>query len=160
MLSRDSSLTAHCAIVVSDLRLSPTMDVVDLLGALFLANSDRLAKYWDDPRNFDKLIAAEPQIGTLVHDLQRHGWEADFNRRAQVSGVFKEFSPRCRGVWLRMNALARLGPPAPTGTEPLAFPEHFLLAIVEQEDLDITRQLLASGLRVDTLRRDVEDGIT
>ncbi|SRR5579875_1298502 len=158
--SRASVCATECAKVFADFRLSPIMDVADLLGAMFITNADRLSKYWDDPRGFGAFIYSQPEIGASAHQIERLGWQLLVARRIESGRVFKEWSPQFEKIYLMAKRLAHFGPSIPPGSDPSVFPEHLLLAIAEQADLEIARRLLASGLQVEVLRRDVEKGIS
>jgi len=159
VLSQTAAPIVPCSIVLSDLRLSQRVDVADLLGSIFVINSDRLSRYWADPGGFDRFVAAEQEIASLVLGLRDRGWEAALSPRISRGGVFKEFSDVAREVWFRARELAKRGPPDRPRTMSLVFPEHLLLSIAERAELRIVQRLLSSGLRVDSLRQDVEHGI-
>lgn len=159
MLSEAASLMIRCSIAISRRRSSRTMDVADMVGAMFVTGSDRLSKYWRDASAFERFTASEPLIGTLALDLREHGWDDAFRSWVQRGEGIRELSQRARAVYSRAKQLAEAESPAPGAATSLVFPEHFLLAIVEKADLGITQRLLASGLRSEDLERDVEHGI-
>lgn len=158
-LSEASAAVIECAKILADGRLSSSVDVTDVLAGMLVASLDRLSKYWDDPEEFDRLVTTELHIGTVVQELRRRGWQAIFSNRIRAGLFFKEFSARCKAVYFRAKELAQPVSVIPSGTKALVFPEHILLAIAEQEGSDIVPKLLASGLRVEALRRDIGQGI-
>lgn len=159
-LSAACSGARVCAMVFADLRFSEIMDVSDLLGAMCLVNYDRLAKYWDDPDGFRRFIIAQPETRAAAQQIESLGWRVLVTRKVESGRATKLVSPDFQKVHLAAKRLARLGPAPPAGMGAIVFPEHYLLAITEQQDLDIARRLLGSGLRVDALRRDVQNGIS
>ena len=149
----------ECAKILADGRLSSSVDVRDVLAGMLIVSFDRLSKYWEEPKEFDKLVTTELHIGTLIQELRRRGWQVIFSNRIKVGLFFKEFSPLCKAVYFRAKELAQPASASPPGMKAFVFPEHILLAITEQGGSDIVPKLLASGLHVDALRRDIEQGI-
>lgn len=162
MLSTGSSWALNCAKLFADFRLSSTMDLPDLLGALCIVNADRLSKYWSEPEGFRRFVDGQPETGRPAQHIRSEGWEVLFSRRVEARGgaYVKECSAAFWNVFQLAKRLAVSGHAPPRGGESLVFPEHYLLALVEQQDLNIVQKLLASGLQVEDLKRDVERGIT
>src|SRR5579875_239455 len=158
-LSEASAAVIECAKILADARLSSSVDVTDVLAAMLVVGLDRLSKYWEDPEEFDRLVTTELHIGAVVQELRRRDWQVIFSNRIRAGLFFKELSPPCKTVYFRAKELAQPVSAAPSGPKAFVFPEHILLAIAEQGGSHIVSRLLASGLRVDALRQDVEQGI-
>jgi hypothetical protein len=156
-LSEASFHAINYAMILSDLQKSTRLEIYDLLSAMYLANLDRLSKYWEELSGFELLALGHPAARQLAADISNRGSISIFEHRGGVGGIFKPFSLQFKKVHSQAIELA-LGHAGHLKT--IVFPEHFLLAIVEQADLEITRRLLSSGLQVEVLRRDVEKGIS
>lgn len=155
-LSEPAFCTMDHAMVLSDIRRSPTVGAHDFVGAMCITNMERLSTYWHDPAGFEAVALPDPEARQLAAQVRAGGAVSILKHRGGAGGAFKPFAAGFREIWERATEMAVT---ARKGKSGLVFPEHFLLAIVEQPGSELARQLIASGLRVDALRRDVERGL-
>lgn len=149
--------TMNYAMILSDLRKSARQDACDWLGAIYLANLDRVSRYWGDPGQLEGLVMADPAIADNMSALKSRFPISVITHRGAAGGAFKPFTSAFSKIWSRAIEVAQR---SNKDEKPMVFPEHFLLAIAERVESELGNRLVRSGLRVEDLRRDVERGIT
>jgi hypothetical protein len=157
--SRDFGYCLSFAMRAAQSRSSLTLDVRDLLAGLFIANLEKLSRYWRDWENFEELAATECGVCEprwfywIQFYNETHGFEEDRDRK---KGLFKDQSVDLARVWVTAGQIADArGVPAP-GSRAILAPEDFLLAIVRHQETVLGAKLAASGLDIERLEQAVK----
>lgn len=156
----DYQLSAECArsltfaIAVSELRKSVTVEVLDVLGAMYLTNRQDLSKYWQDERAFEELVITKSGVGEAIAAFERIGAKAAF-RIASPPGEmqFKRWSLDLIGAVRAARELASLRTPGEP--KPILTSEHLLLAVARHTETEVAQTLIRSGLDIEKLERAI-----
>jgi ClpA/ClpB-like protein len=161
----DYELSINCArsltfaMAVSELRKSVTVEVFDVLGAMYLVNREKGAKYWRDPQDFEELVTRQPGFGAAISSFESMGAKSAF-RFALRSGEmhYKNWSrDRIDAVSVARELASRR---TPSGRKPILTSEHLLLAATRNIENDVAQKLIQSGLDIKKLERAIDEAGT
>jgi hypothetical protein len=157
--SKDFAYCLNFAMKVAESRGSLTLDLRDLLAGLFIADLEKLSKFWHNWEDFESLVAAECE----VREPRIFYWIRAYNQAYGVEkgappkwALFKDQSIELAKVWVTASQIAdSRGGPTP-GQRPFLAPEDFLLAIIRHQETALGQKLAASGLDVGRLEQAVK----
>jgi hypothetical protein len=152
-----SAYALHYAVVLAVVRESPTLEVEDLLGGLYIATGRRVSKYWKNPKAFDRLMTNEPTIGKAISAyLKGELLSPATVEQIKLRQHFVPYSPKTMGVLDTAGDLGLSRGGSRAGEKPVLAPEDLLLAIAKHAELAIGNKLLDSGVDVERLERAVK----
>jgi hypothetical protein len=139
----------HFAMGFAEDRQSQTLDIRDLLASMYVANLEKLAKYWEDWEDFELLVIDE----CGVTEPRWIYWMRSRDQESNPGSIVKDRSSETDRVWQAAIeiAYARGGSP-----EPLLTPHDLLLAIARDDTIELGRKLIASGLKLEQLQQAVK----
>ena len=156
--SRDFSYALNFAMKVAESRGSRNLDVCDLLAGLFIANLEKISKYWQNWEDFEALVAAECN----VREPRWFYWIRAYNqaygpeKEAHPNwALFKDQTVELAKVWVTAGHVAEARGALSSGQRPTLAPEDFLLAIVRHQETALGQKLAQSGLDVVNLEHAV-----
>ncbi len=150
---------AGCLIVAMNLareRGSSTLDVRDMLGALWIADLDRLSKYWRDWEEFEDFVTAECRLHEPRWAYWLHIFEASQRQKKGRlhGGMLMNQSPSLVKVWREAERLAESRNDG--DLRPVLTTEDFLLAMTRQADTELSAKMVKTGLNVARLEEAVK----
>jgi hypothetical protein len=157
--SRDFGYCLSFAMKFAESRGSLTLDLSDLLAGLFVANLEKLAKYWHDWEDFEALVATECGVREprWFYWIQAYNQAYGPQKEAHPKmGLFKDQSVELAKVWVTAGGLAGARCSVPPESRIILAPEDFLLAIVRHQETALGAKLAGSGLDVARLEQAVK----
>jgi hypothetical protein len=172
-LTRELLRAFELAIMLAHSRASETIEVADLLAAMYLDNWDHLKRYWPDPKDIEatlrKMCEFSPQrwnywiktfhesrdhrppkkwFGVPIPPMPRRGRDAEifFGKNFELSGQLK----------LALKAADKIAPYSDrvgTKTIPIVSSDCVLLCMVKSTTSDVARKLLATGINLRELEK-------
>lgn len=154
--TRASAYVLTYGTIIAMVRDSPTVELVDLLGGLYVASSKRLSKYWKTSRGFGRLVTRQAVLRDPISAYQKGSLPATIQRaQLEVRKGFVPLSPDLIKVLMTAREIAASATKIGRRRKPVLAPEHFLLAIAGCTEFDAGLRLRESGLHVDRLKEAV-----
>jgi hypothetical protein len=172
-LTRDLLRAFELAIMLSHSRASETIEVADLLGAMYIDNWEHLRRYWPDPKDAEKtmrkLCEFSPQrwnywiktyhetrddrpakkwFGVPIPPMRRAGKEAEI-----FFGKNFELSEQLKAALKAADRIAPYSDRVGTKTIPIVSSDCVLLCVVKNTTSDVARKLLATGIDLRALEK-------
>lgn len=172
-LTRDLLRAFELAIMVAHSRASETIEVSDLLGAMYIDNWEHLKRYWPDPKEVEKtlrkLCEFSPQrwnywiktfaetrddqprkkwFGVPIPPMRRAGKDAEI-----FFGKDFELSEQLRAALKAADKIAPYQDRVGTRTIPIVSSDCVLLCLVKNTTSDVARKLLATGIDLRALEK-------
>lgn len=144
------------AMILAEERGSPTLDVRDMLGALWIADLERLAKYWRDWEAFEDFVTAECSL----HEPRWAYWLLTYEASPKQKksrfhgGMLKAQSPSLVKVWREAEKLAESR--VHGDMRPVLTTEDLLLAMAKQTETELRMKLIKAGLDIARLEEAVK----
>lgn len=172
-LTRDLLRAFELAVMLAHSRASETIELADLLGAMYLDNWDHLKRYWPQPQEAEKtmrkLCEFSPQrwnywIKTYHEtrdDQPRKKWFGvpipPMRRAGKDAGMFfgKEFelSEQLRMALKAADRIAPYQDRVGTRQIPIVSSDCVLLCMVKNTTSDVARRLLSTGIDLKALEK-------
>jgi hypothetical protein len=138
-------------------RGSSAFDVPDILAGMYIANLERLSKYWRSWEDFEDLVATECGLREPRWFYWIRAYEsASRGKEGSYFNLLKDLSPELATIWARAGELADSRGTSASAPKPLLTPEDFLLAISRHTGSELGPKLLRSGLDVQRLEQAVK----
>jgi len=172
-LTRDLMRAFELAIMVAHSRASETIEVADLLAAMYLDNWEHMKRYWPDTKEIEKtlqkLCEFSPQrwnywiktfcetrdgrstkkwFGVPIPPMRRSGAEDEI-----FFGKNFELSEQLKAALKAADRIAPYSDRVGTKTIPIVSSDCVLLCMVKSTTSDIARKLLATGINLRELEK-------
>jgi hypothetical protein len=172
-LTRDLLRAFELAIMLTHSRASDTIEVADLLGAMYIDNWDHLKRYWPDPSAIEKTLRKMCEISPqrwnywiktyneTRDDQPAKKWFGvpipSMRRGGKDPGLFfgKDFelSEQLRAALKAADKVAPYSDRVGTRTIPIVSSDCVLLCMVKNTTSDVARKLLATGINLTALEK-------
>jgi hypothetical protein len=172
-LTRDLLRAFELAVMLAHSRASETIEVSDLLGAMYIDNWDHLKRYWPDPSAIEKTLRKMCEFSPsrwnywiktyseTRDDQPRKKWFGvpipPMRRAGKDVGLFfgKDFelSEQLKMALRAADKIAPYSDRVGTRTIPILSSDCVLLCMVKNTTSDVARKLLATGINLTQLEK-------
>jgi len=167
-LSRQMRMASTISMVIADAKGQKAIQLRDLIAAIYVANFDRVLRFWPDAATFEDFIAehcdwTECRFTTWnrwtyneLHpprtiSIPFTGRFFQIRRKYTIAGKLFTHSDELNRVYATAEALSPNKVPALRSDVSFITPELFLLATVRTDGVDLGTKMAKSGLRVELL---------
>ncbi len=142
----------HHAFLSANIRESDTVELVDLLGGLYVASRKRLSPYWKQVRGFDAVAKLDPIVKSFYSECKNETILSPVHReQIERLGAKTDY---CRDLTRVLKAARIIAAAAqPPTKRPFVTPEDALMSLANFAGSDIGEKLIKSGLDLRKLKR-------
>jgi hypothetical protein len=152
--------------VIAHAKQQTEIQLPDVIAGIYVANFDRVLRFWPDPAAFEDFIAehcgwSENRIATWDRwrcamrsrtvSVPFTGWFFNIPQKHSIIGRSFTYSDVLKRTYSTAEHLSPNKVSAFEKVVPLITPELFLLATVHTDGVELGKRLVDAGLRIDEL---------
>ena len=151
--SRDLTYSVMFTFMLARETRSPRLEATHLLGGLYIACWERIARYCKHRDQFEAMILEECRLLDPRWFYWIRAYEQSDRRGREV---FWKMSPEVEQIYALAKQLAESRRDPRSNSALMVSPEDFLLAIAKCPDLEIGAKLIRSRIKLDALEAAVK----